>query len=203
MIRKLSLIEPLAVFAAIMAYIWWIRFTHPWFWAPVLPIVVFSHFARRERAPSLGFRVTQLRECMRKFGPGLVALVLVMVIGGLVLGTIRPIGFDRAALGLGLYLPWGLFQQYLMNAYFLKRFDTALPPRASDATTAALFSAVHTPNWFLMLLTPIAAYVSIQIYRRHRNLYFLGIAHATIGFLLFMVLPDTVIHHLNVGPSAR
>ena len=27
---------------------------------------------------------------------------------------------------------------------------------------------------------------------RHKNLYFLGIAHATIGFLLFLVVPDSV-----------
>ncbi|HYK19026.1 MAG TPA: CPBP family glutamic-type intramembrane protease [Bryobacteraceae bacterium] len=201
MTRKLSLIEPLAVFAAIMAYIWLIRFAHPWFVVPILPAVLFSHFARNERARSLGFRITQLRECIRRFGPALVALVLLMLVGGRLLGTIRPIGLNRAALGLALYLPWGLFQQYLLNGYFLKRFDTALPPRASDATAAALFSVVHCPNWFLMLLTPLAGYASIQIYRRHRNLYFLGVAHAMIGFLLFMVLPDTVIHHLNVGPA--
>ena len=182
MTRKLSLIEPLAVFAAIMAYIWRIRFTHPWFWVPILPLVLFTHFARNERAPSLGFRADQLRECMRRFGPVLAVLVLVMLAGGRLLGTIRPIGIERAALGMALYLPWGLFQQYLLNGYFLKRFDTVLPPRASDATTAVLFSAVHCPNWFLMLFTPLAGYASIQIYRRHRNLYFLGVAHATIGF---------------------
>jgi hypothetical protein len=203
MTRKLRLIEPLAVFATIMAYIWRIRFTHPWFWVPVLPIVLFSHFARHERAPSLGFRVAQLRECIRKFGPALVALVIAMLTGGLLLGTIRSISLDRAALGLGLYLPWGLFQQYLLNGYFLKRFDTVLTPRAADVATAALFSAVHCPNWFLMLFTPLAGYFSIQIYRRYGNLYFLGMAHATIGFLLFMVIPDTVIHHLNVGPAAQ
>jgi len=195
--------EPLALFAAIMAYIWVLRSAHPWLVVPILPLVVFSHFARRERAPSLGFRTAQLRECLRKFGPVLGALVVVTLAGGWWLGTIRPIGLDRAALGLALYLPWGLFQQYLLNGYFLKRFDTVLPPLASDATTAVLFSAVHCPNLFLMLFTPVAGYASIQIYRRYRNLYFLGMAHAMIGFLLFMVFPDTVIHHLNIGPAVR
>jgi len=201
--RKLRLIEPLAVFAAIMAYIWLVRFAHPWLVVPILLIVACSHFARDERARSLGFRVAQLRECIRKFGPVLAALVLVALAGGWLLGTIRPIGLEGAALGLALYLPWGLFQQYLLNGYFLKRFDTALPPLASDATAAVLFSAVHCPNLFLMLLTPAAGYVSIQVYRRYQNLYFLGMAHATIGLLLFMVFPDTVIHHLNIGPAAR
>lgn len=186
-----------------MAYIWLIRFAHPWLMLPIVPLLLCSHFARNERAPSLGFRLAQLRECVRKFGPLLLVLVLAMLAAGLLLGTVRHIGPERAALGFGLYLPWGLFQQYLLNGYFLKRFDTVLAPRTSAVTTSALFSAVHCPNLFLMLFTPLAGYVSIQIYRRHRNLYFLGIAHATIGFLLFMVFPDTVIHHLNVGPAAR
>ena len=203
MTGKLRLIEPLAVFAGIMAYIWLMRFAHPWLVVPILLIVAGSHFARNEHAPSLGFRAGQLRECIRKFGPLLAALVLITLAGGWLLGTIRPIGLNRAALGFALYLPWGLFQQYLLNGYFLKRFDTVLPPLASDATTAALFSAVHCPNLFLMLLTPVAGYASIRIYRRYGNLYFLGMAHATIGILLFMAFPDTVIHHLNIGPGAR
>jgi len=52
-----------------------------------------------------------------------------------------------------------------------------------------------------MLMTPVAGYGAIQVYRRYGNFYFLGMAHATIGFLLFMVLPDSVSHHLNVGPG--
>ena len=116
-------------------------------------------------------------------------------------GTKRPIGFEHAAWSLGLYPPWGLFQQYLLNAYFLKRFDAVLSPRAAGITTAALFSAVHSRNWFLMLVAPVAGYGAIQVYRRYANLYFLGVVHATIGFLLFRVLPDSVSHHLKVGPG--
>jgi len=200
---KLRLLEPFAVFLAIMAYIWKFHFTHPWLWVPILQLVVLSHIIRREGAPSLGFRLGHFRTCVRRFGPALFALVIVMVVTGLLFDTIRPIRFERAVWSLAMYLPWGLFQQYLLNAYFLKRFDTLLPSRAASVTTAALFSAVHTPNWFLMLVTPVAGYASIQIYRRYGNLYFLGAAHAVIGFLLFMVFPDSVSHHLNVGPGWR
>ncbi len=184
-----------------MAYIWRFRFRDPWFWVPVVGLVVLSHVARRERASTLGFHLQHLGACARKFGPALITLVLAMWTTGLLLDTIRPIGFERAAWSLALYLPWGLFQQYLLNGYFLKRFDTVLSPRAAGITTAALFSAVHSPNWFLMLVTPVAGYGAIQVYRRYGNLYFLGMAHATIGFLLFMVFPDSVSHHLNVGPG--
>ena len=189
------------MFAGIMAYIWRFRFRHPWLWVAVVGAVVLSHIARRERASTLGFHLQHLKACARTFGPALLALTLAMCTAGLALDTIRPIGFEHAAWSLMLYLPWGLFQQYLLNAYFLKRFDTVLSPRAAGITTAALFSAVHSPNWFLMLVTPVAGYSAIQVYRRYGNLYFLGVAHATIGFLLFMVMPDSVSHHLNVGPG--
>jgi hypothetical protein len=198
---KLGLLEPFAVFASIIAYIWTLRFTHPWFWLPVVGLIVVSHIVRRERAPGLGFRVKHLGDCLRSFGPALIGLALGMCIIGWLLGTIRPIGFRDAVWALALYLPWGLFQQYLLNAYFLKRFDSMLSARGAGFMTAGLFSAVHSPNWFLMLVTAVAGYGSIQVYRRYANLYFLGTAHAVIGFLLFLVVPDSVSHHLRVGPG--
>jgi hypothetical protein len=32
-------------------------------------------------------------------------------------------------------------------------------------------------------------------------MYFLGLAHGTIGSLLFLVIPDSISHHLVVGPG--
>jgi membrane protease YdiL (CAAX protease family) len=189
------------MFVSIMAYIWRLRFTHPWFCLPLLSLVMLSHIARRERAPALGFRVKHLTDCARSFGPALTALALALFGAGVLLGTIRPLGLKHAALALALYLPWGLFQQYLLNAYFLKRFDILFSPRAAGVTTAALFAVVHSPNWFLMLVTAVGGYGATQVYRRYENLYFLGVAHAMIGFLLFLALPDSVTHHLNIGPG--
>lgn len=185
-----------------MAYIWRLRFSYPWSWVPLVALILLSHLLRRERAQTLGFRLKHMGDCLRKFGPALAALALAMWGTGRELGTIRSIGPARAAWALALYLPWGLFQQYLLNGYFLKRFETVLSERASGITSAALFSMVHSPNWFLMLVTPLAGYVAIKVYRRYTNLYFLGIAHAIIGFLLFLVVPDSISHHLNVGPGS-
>jgi membrane protease YdiL (CAAX protease family) len=52
-----------------------------------------------------------------------------------------------------------------------------------------------------MLVAFPAGYCSTLLYRRYRNLYILGLAHATVGFLLFLVVPDSVTHHLKVGPG--
>ena len=199
--RKASILEALVVFAIIMAYIWKLRFTHPGFWFPAIVLILLSHVVRHERAPALGFRAKDFGNCLRSFGPVLVGLVLVMLSAGLLLGTIRPIGFERAIEAFALYLPWGLFQQYLLNGYFLKRFDMALSRNAASSLTSVLFCVVHSPNWFLMLVTPVAGWAAVWVYRRYGNLYFLGLAHAMIGFLLFVVVPDSVSHRLNVGPG--
>jgi membrane protease YdiL (CAAX protease family) len=52
-----------------------------------------------------------------------------------------------------------------------------------------------------MAVALLGGWCATEVYRRHRNLYFLGIAHATIGFLLFVTVPDSISHHLNIGPG--
>jgi hypothetical protein len=199
--RKASLLEALANVTLIMAYIWKWRFTHPRLWLPLVALILASQVAHRERAAALGFQATNFGTCVRRFGPAVAAMALAMLGAGLLLGTIRPIGFEEALESFAMYLPWGLFQQYLLNGYFLKRFDMALSRNWSSILASALFCVVHTPNWFLMLVTPVAAFGAIWVYRRYKNLYFLGLTHATFGFLLFFVVSDSVSHHLRVGPG--
>jgi membrane protease YdiL (CAAX protease family) len=199
--RKASFLETPTIFALIMGYIWKWRFTHPRLWIPIVALIFASHVAHRDRAPALGLQAKDFGNCLRRFGPVLIALAVAMLSAGLLLGTIRPLGFEGAIESFALYLPWGLFQQCLLNGYFLTRFETALSRGAAGILASVLFCVVHAPNWFLMLVTPVAAYVAIWVYRRYKNLYFLGLAHATIGFLLFFVVPDSVSHHLRVGPG--
>jgi hypothetical protein len=52
-----------------------------------------------------------------------------------------------------------------------------------------------------MAVALVLGYCSARFYHRYRNLYFLGVAHATVGFLLFLLVPDSISHHLNVGPA--
>lgn len=66
---------------------------------------------------------------------------------------------------------------------------------------ATLFAGTHLPNWFLMLVTFAAGYCSTKIYMKYRNMYFLGLAHGLIGTVLFVVIPDSISHHLTVGPG--
>lgn len=199
--RGIALLEPLTVFSLIMAYIWQLRYSYRGFWMGILAGVILSHIVRREGADDLGFHRRNLRECLQEFAPVLAFIALAMVAAGLLFRTTRPLSFHDALFSWVGYLPWGTFQQYLLNGYFLNRFLVAMPGRPAAAVSAVLFSGAHSPNWFLMIVTLVTGYVCARIYLRYKNLYFLGIAHATIGFLLLMVVPDSVTRHLVVGPG--
>ena len=199
--RRLAALEPITVFGLILAYIWSLRYRYPAAWALILVLPLVSHWWRGERAAALGFRLQNLAECVRRFAPALVFLALSLLASGMLLDTLRPISVDRAAMTWAIYLPWGLCQQYLLNAYCLTRLEIVLPERGAALAAAALFSAAHTPNWFRMLVTLGAGYAAARLYASYRNLYFLGLAHGTLGVLLFLVVPDSISHHLVVGPG--
>jgi hypothetical protein len=200
-VRRFAILEPILVFAMIMQYIWGLRFRHPGEWLLILGLMLLSHRLHRERARTLGFQAIHLRKCWDEYAPALAFLALVMLAAGTLLQTTRPIGFDRAMVAWIGYLPWGLFQQYILNGYFLNRFDAVLSRRSAPMAAAALFSGAHLPNGFLMAVTLLAGYICARIYQKYNNLWFLGLAHATIGFFLFLVVPDSISHHLTVGPG--
>src|SRR5690349_10143987 len=112
-VRRIAILEPASIFAMIMAYIWTLRYAHHGLWMAIFALMLISHAARHEHAETLGFRLANLRECLRQFGPALLFFALLMVAIGILFQTTRHIGFDRALLSWAAYLPWGLFQQYI------------------------------------------------------------------------------------------
>jgi len=152
------LLEPFSIFGLIMAYIWDFRFTHHSAWIWILALMLVSHQLRGERPASLGFVSNNLQDCLREFAPMLGFLTLCLLAAGTLLQTIRPIRTEQAFFALAFYLPWGLFQQYIVNGYFLNRFVPVLSPRTAPLVSAVLFSGAHLPNWFLMLVTLLLGY---------------------------------------------
>lgn len=196
------LVEPTAIFALIMLYIWHLRAGHQSFWLFILGIIVASHAARGEMPGGLGFRLTNFRQCLAVFSPVLLFLAVLLLSLGTLAQTTRDINFERGVLGLFSYCIWGLFQQYLLNSYFVNRLQAFTTSPDQAAFVAALFfSGAHLPNWFLMLVTYVGGFYCAKVYMKYKNLYFLGLAHGAIGFLLYLVVPDSISHHLLVGPG--
>ena len=198
--KPYALLEALSVFGMIQLYIWKLRFGRPYLWILILMLVVSSHALRRETPAKLGFSRKNLSRSLTALAPFVVLLSLALLALGLVSRSIRHITPESGFWSLLLYCVWGLFQQYLLNGYFVNRFLEVAPARA-PLLAAAFFSAAHLPNWFLMIVTLIGGYLSARVYLYSRNLYFLGLAHGVIGFLIYLVVPDTISHHLYVGPK--
>ena len=191
------------VFSLILAYIWRLRFSHPYSWVPILLLVVLSHVYHGETLETLGLRWASAPRGFRELSAILVLVALALLIPGLVFKTIRDVSWRMALSGFALYCVWGLFQQYVLNGFFVNRFSAFLPQRSQAVPVLAgvFFSLAHLPNWFLMIFALAGGYACAAIYRKYRNLYFLGLAHGVIGFMIYLVAPDTISHHLYVGPK--
>jgi Type II CAAX prenyl endopeptidase Rce1-like len=195
-------IEAAITFALIMLYIWWLRFRYPYAWIPILGLVIGSQARKREGFSKLGFQWNTGHDSARWW------LVLALTGGSilapaLVFHSIRQVSGPGACLSFLLYCVWGLFQQYVLNAYFVNRFSDLLPdrPAAAPILASIFFSLAHLPNWFLMIVALAGGYFCARLYLRCRNLYFLGLAHGVVGFLIYLAVPDTISHHLYVGPK--
>ena len=191
------------MFVLIMAYIWWLRFRYPFAWLPMLLLMFVAHVSHRETPATLGFKWSDPAPPPARLSGYLALLALVLLALGMGLRSIRAVTLQGAFLSFLMYCLWGLFQQYILNGYFVNRFSDFLPGHlhAIPLLAAAFFSLAHLPNWFLMIATAAGGYVCARIYLRYRNLYFLGMAHGVVGFLLYLVVPDTISHHLSVGPK--
>lgn len=202
---RVSAIEAAVVYSLIILYIWWIQFRFRPFVAVLLVVVIASHAIRRETPTALGFRLTNLRTCLVAYGPLVLVIVGVALLAGETLHTIRAIPLASALTILAGYCVWGLFQQYVLNGYLVNRFLQSMQPASVSSVVPLLaglcFAGVHALNWYLMGVTFIAGTLSAFIYVRHRNLYFVGVAHGIVGTVLFLVSPDSISHHFVVGPG--
>ena len=129
-------------------------------------------------------------------------LVGIALGAALLAGSLRPVSAGPALGGIALYCLWGLFQQYILNGFFLNRLREITAGRhAAPILSAILFSLVHLPNPLLMAITFAGGFAAAEFYVRYRNLLFLGVAHGILGSVVFLTFPDSVSHHLRVGPG--
>lgn len=187
--------------AAMFAFIWLLRDTYPLASLAIVGFVVASHAWNHEAWSDLGFRLKGAWRPFREFAAYLGVLVALLLVGGVVFDSFRAMPLAAGALGLLLYCAWGLCQQYLLNGFFVNRVARIAEGRVAALAGACAFSLVHLPNWFLMAVCLVGGWASATFYRTHRNLWFLGVCHGVLGFLLYLVVPDSVTHQLCVGPN--
>jgi hypothetical protein len=115
------------------------------------------------------------------------------------LGTLHPL-FNADARHIAGYVLWTLYQQILLNDYFLPRLTRLLGEgSAVVAVIAVLFAGAHLPNLWLTVATLAWGAISCALFRRYRNLYALGLAQGLLGLCFAACVPDAINHHLRVG----
>ena len=114
-------------------------------------------------------------------------------------GTLHPLykGDLKHVTG---YVLWTLYQQFLLNDYFMPRLTRLLSSEnAAVGLAAVLFAAAHLPNLPLTAATLVWGAISCALFRRYHSLYALGLAQGLLGLCFAICVPDALHHHLRVG----
>jgi hypothetical protein len=196
-------LEVASIFACILAYIWRWQHTNPRIWIGLWALILVSHVLHRDTVRALGLGRTHLRASAQWILPLTVLLCLPLLYYGFErqrLLFLHPTW--QSLLALFGYGGWCAFQQYLTQSYFNNRLMLVIRNRhVSSVLVGIMFSATHIPNLILMTATLIAGIVFSEVFARYRNIWPLALAQAVGGLLLAAVSPDSMIHHMRVGPG--
>lgn len=131
--------------------------------------------------------------------PASAGLMVAGVLFAKKIGTFHPL-YNADLSHVYGYVLWTMYQQFLLQDFFMPRLTRLLT--SSDlaiATAAVLFSVAHLPNLPLVAATMIWGAVSCTLFRRYRNLYMLGVAQGLLGLCFAICVPDALHHHMRVG----
>lgn len=117
--------------------------------------------------------------------------------------TLRaPAGGLVAGEDAALSLIWALLQQFLLQSFFFLRLEYLLRSGQRAVLAAALlFASAHIPNPVLVPVTLAGGLILSAVFRRHRALYPLAVAHALVALSLAISIPEPVLHDMRVGIS--
>lgn len=167
-------------------------------------LLISSHILRGETARDLGLRFDNFLQALK-----LILLPMIVVAGisltiGLLAGA-RPDFFRwhserlilvQLALGFG----WGFVQQYVLQGFINRRTQVVWGRGVvSVLLTALVFSALHFPNPWLMVITFVGGLIWAFVYQRAPNLFALALSHGVMTWFLVSTLPPTALNHLRIG----
>ena len=165
-------------------------------------VLIWSHRHRGDSLRDLGFRLDTAPRAALLFAPIALVVVSLELALGAWMGSLRFPPVEYSLHQLAQLIPFGIAQQYMLLAFYYRGIARIvhMPGRAA-LLTALVFSALHVPNVFLMVVTFSAGLIAVAVYRRSPNLWVNGITHGLIAFTLIHSMPLTVTHNLRVGPG--
>ncbi len=126
----------------------------------------------------------------------------VLAVGGILLaraaGTFHEL-YKPDLAHVGGYVLWTIYQQFLLQDYFMPRLTRLLKADAAIAFAAVLFAMAHLPNVVLTVATLVWGAVSCALFRRCHSVVVLGITQGLLGLCFAVCVPDAYLHHMRVG----
>jgi membrane protease YdiL (CAAX protease family) len=157
---------------------------------------------RKDPLRDLGIRFDNLkssgRECVMAFliSTGLILIVFLFHLKDFI--SYSP----QHYYWLFLYPLWGIAQQFCLQSIMFVRFLQILKNKYFAILAAAvIFSFLHSPNISFMILTFIAGLCCCILFSRHRNIFTVGIFHATMAAMAYSLLVPGVFYSFAVGPT--
>jgi len=198
-VQVVLLVEVFVAWALIEATIWNTGKTQSrLFWISALFIIA-STSAHRPQLKDLGLGLRGLRASLWVI-PAAVVLSGAAVLLAWAAGTLHPLyGLIGVATHSTAYSVWAVFQQFILQSFFFLRFEKVVSNRAAVLLSAGLFCLAHIPNLVLVSVCLIAGWLACEVFRRNRNIYALGVAHAILGITIAVTVPDDIHRHMRVG----
>lgn len=195
--RFTPLLAIAAGYTLIMITIWSPRPAQRWFFWIDASFFFCAAVAAFRRQP---FGFPQLDFTLVSITAGAVLAGMIVLVAAQ-LGTLHGLfGTPRVLLHAAMYLTWAIVQQWIQQAFFLVRLERVMHRGvAASFITAILFGLAHLPNPVLAPLTFLGGWLLSELYRRHRNVLPLGIAHGLVGLAIAISVPDHINHHMRVG----
>jgi hypothetical protein len=131
--------------------------------------------------------------------PAAAGLTALSIFAAAKIGTLHPL-YKADLAHISGYVLWTIYQQFLLQDYFMDRLLRLVSSEAAAVTLAGtLFAAAHLPNLVLAAATLLWGIVSCALFRRYHNLWALGLAQGLLGLCFAICIPDALHHHLRVG----
>lgn len=196
--RRRDLVELIFGYGFIVGIIWSPQRAQAILSPVALAATLFIVLARRPSRDELGFGTRGLRSSFWIL-PAAIVLALLSLWAAAKAGTLHPLYKANFGHVTG-YILWTIYQQFLLQDYFLARLLRLVSNEAAAViVTALLFSAAHLPSPWLTAATLIWGIVSCALFLRYRNIWMLGLAQGILGLCLAICIPDALHHHLRVG----